>query len=162
MCALSLPHGGGKHGRDAAKAHERGRHPVALRMQGAQHTGTCQRRSSESSAAQVGSGGEVGADHGKKSAPIMPPLPFRHSVRWYLRQMEGLAPIPLPGQVLRALGNIATLTGARALPLKRLDSDGQCAAYAHSLFFRAATPHRRIVSAAWVRSSLPTQWIQSP
>ena len=92
----------------------------------------------------------------------MPPLPFRHSVRWYLRQMEGLAPIPLTGQVLRALGNIATLTGARALPLKRLDSDGQRTAYAHSLFFRAATPHRRIVYAAWVRSSLPTQWIQSP
>lgn len=64
LCASSLPHGGGKHGRDTAQAHECGGNAMAAGVQRTQHAGTRGQLCSKGRAAQAGSGGQVQAGHG--------------------------------------------------------------------------------------------------
>ena len=76
--ASSHPHGGGKHGRDTAQAHECGRNAMAAGVQSTQHAATCGQLCLKGKAAQAGSGGQVLDGHGdkKKECPQLCPHCF--------------------------------------------------------------------------------------
>ena len=66
VCALRLPHGGGKHGRNATEADKGRWHAMAARVPGTQHAGTHLRHCSKGSAVQAGERGGVRAGHGRE------------------------------------------------------------------------------------------------
>ena len=95
-----LPHGGGKHGRNATEADEGQRYATALRMLDAQHARARLRRCQQGSAAQIsGSKGQAAWHGGRRESKraIIRDSDFRHGAvrfvrgRGYLAVLQGIA-----------------------------------------------------------------------